>query len=277
MVLHLLLGDEPLFHVPAYQLVNPLEFGIYAVLGVVGGLVSVCFRQASAAGCGNISSACPQEREWLQPTAGGLLVGILGWFVPSVLGVGYNYVSQALNGQMALGAMALAGCPEARGYGNLLCFRQCRRHFRSKPLHRRPCWEAPLGGGAHILLPDYTGSVGAYALVGMGTAFAGIIRVPMTSVIMIFEITRDYSIIVPLMIANMISYFISSRLQEEPIYEALMHQDGIHLPVAARDRDELLPVKLGDASAGGSSQRHRPNRTCAGDRTHDKNRLAGCG
>jgi len=67
----------------------------------------------------------------------------------------------------------------------------------------------------------------------------------MTSVIMIFEITRDYSIIVPLMIANMISYFISSRLQEEPIYEAMMHQDGIHLPVAARDRDELLPVKLG--------------------------------
>src|SRR5208283_5909333 len=90
-----------------------------------------------------------------------------------------------------------------------------------------------------------TGSVGAYALVGMGAAFAGIIRVPLTSVIMIFEITRDYSIIVPLMIANMISYFISSRLQEEPIYEALMHQDGIHLPVAARDRDELLPVKLG--------------------------------
>ena len=108
-----------------------------------------------------------------------------------------------------------------------------------------PCWEAPVGGGAHILLPDYTGSVGAYALVGMGTAFAGIVRVPMTSVIMIFEITRDYSIIVPLMIANMISYLISSRLQKEPIYEALMHQDGIHLPIAARDRDELLPVKLG--------------------------------
>jgi tetratricopeptide (TPR) repeat protein/CBS domain-containing protein len=82
----------------------------------------------------------------------------------------------------------------------------------------------------------------------MGTAFAGIVRVPMTSVIMIFEITRDYSIIVPLMMANMISYLISSRLQKEPIYEALMHQDGIYLPVAARDRDELLPVKLGTHS-----------------------------
>ena len=67
----------------------------------------------------------------------------------------------------------------------------------------------------------------------MGTAFAGIVRVPLTSVIMIFEITRDYSIIVPLMISNLISYFISSRLQAEPIYEALQHQDGIHLPPGA--------------------------------------------
>jgi tetratricopeptide (TPR) repeat protein len=59
---------------------------------------------------------------------------------------------------------------------------------------------------------------------------------------MIFEITRDYTIIVPLMIANMISYFISSRLQEEPIYEALQHQDGIHLPTGARAREDLITV-----------------------------------
>ena len=99
-----------------------------------------------------------------------------------------------------------------------------------------------VGGVAHMLMPDYTGSVGAYALVGMGAAFAGIVRIPLTSVIMVFEITRDYSIIVPLMIANLISYFISSKLQEEPIYEALQHQDGIHLPSGARARDSLLMV-----------------------------------
>src|SRR6476660_2020723 len=87
-----------------------------------------------------------------------------------------------------------------------------------------------VGGAAHMLLPDYTGSVGAYALVGMGTAFAGIIRVPLTSVIMIFEVTRDYSIIVPLMISNLVSFYISYRLQPKPIYEALAHQAGIHLP-----------------------------------------------
>ena len=93
------------------------------------------------------------------------------------------------------------------------------------------------------MLPDYTGSVGAYALVGMGALFAGIVRVPLTSVIMIFEITRDYSIIVPLMISNLISYFISYRLQEEPIYEALLHQDGLHLPSGLRYRQGLLIVR----------------------------------
>jgi len=80
--------------------------------------------------------------------------------------------------------------------------------------------------------PNTVGTPGAYALVGMGTAFAGIVRAPMTSVLMIFEITRDYAVIVPLMISNLVSFFISARLQPDPIYEALAHQDGIHLPKA---------------------------------------------
>jgi CIC family chloride channel protein len=87
-----------------------------------------------------------------------------------------------------------------------------------------------IGTVAHSLLPGYTATPGAYALVGMGALFAGIVRAPMTSVLMIFEMTRDYAVIVPLMIANLTSFFISSRLQKEPIYEALAHQDGIHLP-----------------------------------------------
>jgi len=68
--------------------------------------------------------------------------------------------------------------------------------------------------------------------VGMGAVFAGIVRAPMTSVVMIFEMTQDYAVIVPLMIANLVSLFISSRLQRQPIYEALAVQDGIHLPAA---------------------------------------------
>jgi len=89
-----------------------------------------------------------------------------------------------------------------------------------------------IGGVAHHWFPAYMATPGAYALVGMGTAFAGIVRAPMTSVVMIFEITRDYAVIVPLMISNLVSYFISSRLQKAPIYEQLAEQDGIHLPRA---------------------------------------------
>jgi CIC family chloride channel protein len=89
-----------------------------------------------------------------------------------------------------------------------------------------------VGTVAHRLLPAYTATAGAYALVGMGAVFAGVVRAPMTSVLMIFEMTQDYAVIVPLMIANLVSLFISSRLQRQPIYEALAVQDGIHLPKA---------------------------------------------
>jgi CIC family chloride channel protein len=89
-----------------------------------------------------------------------------------------------------------------------------------------------VGTLAHHIAPGYVATPGAYALVGMGTAFAGIVRAPMTSVLMIFEITRDYAVIVPLMISNLVSFFISSRFQREPIYEVLAQQDGIHLPTA---------------------------------------------
>src|SRR5207245_4391289 len=95
---------------------------------------------------------------------------------------------------------------------------------------------AMLGGSvgtfAHNLFPSHTATAGAYALVGMGTAFAGIVRAPMTSVVMIFEMTQDYAVIVPLMTSNLLSLFICSRLQKQPIYEALAIQDGIHLPSA---------------------------------------------
>jgi CIC family chloride channel protein len=89
-----------------------------------------------------------------------------------------------------------------------------------------------VGTAAHHFFPAYTATPGAYALVGMGAVFAGVVRTPMTSVLMIFEMTQDYAVIVPLMIANLVSLFIASKLQKEPIYEGLAMQDGIHLPTA---------------------------------------------
>jgi chloride channel protein, CIC family len=243
MVLHLLLGDEPLFHVPAYQLVHPVELVWYGVLGVAGGLVSVAFVKLLLWQRKRFLEM-PKSTLWIQPAAGGLLVGIIGWFVPPVLGVGYSYVGQALNGQFLIGTMALLVCLKL--VATATCYASGNAGGIFGPsLYIGAMTGGAVGGVAHLLMPHYTGSVGAYALVGMGAAFAGIVRVPLTSVIMIFEVTRDYSIIVPLMISNLISYFISSRLQAEPIYEALQHQDGIHLPSGARARATQLTV--GDA------------------------------
>jgi CIC family chloride channel protein len=230
MVLRLLLGNNPLFKVPQYQLVHPLELAIYAVLGVAGGLVSVTFTKLLL-GMRERFLRFPQKTVWFQPVAGGLLVGLMGWFVPQVLGVGYGYVGDVLNGRMALNLMVLLVVLKLLAVTTSYASGNAGGIF-GPALFIGAMLGGALGTVAHHLLPAYTATPGAYALVGMGAVFAGIVRAPMTSVVMIFEMTQDYAIIVPLMIANLVSLFISSRLQRQPIYEALAVQDGIHLPAA---------------------------------------------
>src|SRR5262249_13267068 len=160
---------------------------------------------------------------------GGVLVGIMGLFVPQVLGVGYSFVGQALNGTMALKLMALLVVLKLFAVTTSYASGNAGGIF-GPSLFLGAMLGGSIGSVAHHFLPGYTATPGAYALVGMGALFAGIVRAPMTSVLMIFEMTRDYSVIVPLMIANLASLFISSRFQKQPIYEALAQQDGIHLP-----------------------------------------------
>ncbi|MBZ5658716.1 MAG: chloride channel protein, partial [Acidobacteriia bacterium] len=229
-VLRLLLGNSPLFKVPQYQLVHPAEFAVYAVLGVAGGLVSVAFTKLLL-GMRARFLRLPQKTVWFQPLAGGLLVGLVGWFVPQVMGVGYGYVGYALNGNMALKLMVLLVILKLITVTTSYASGNAGGIF-GPALFIGAMLGGSVGTVAHRLFPAYTATPGAYALVGMGAAFAGIVRAPMTSVLMIFEMTQDYAVIVPLMIANLISLFISSRLQPQPIYEALAVQDGIHLPTA---------------------------------------------
>jgi len=235
-VLRLLLGNDPLFKVPQYQLVNPWELVLYAILGLVGGLVSVAFTQLLLR-LREWFMKQPRKTVWFQPLAGGLLVGAMGWFVPQVMGVGYRYVGDALNDHLAVKLMVillvlkLVATAVSYASGNA-------GGIFGPSLFLGAMLGGAVGGLAHHYLPGYVATPGAYALVGMGTAFAGVVRAPMTSVVMIFEITRDYAVIVPLMISNLVSYFISSRLQREPIYEQLAHQDGIHLPLAETRQSE---------------------------------------
>lgn len=153
-------------------------------------------------------------------------------FVPQVLGVGYGHVSDALNGKMTLQLMALLVLLKLLAVTTSYASGNAGGIF-GPSLFIGAMLGGAVGSVAHLLLPGHTATQGAYALVGMGAAFAGIVRAPMTSVMMIFEVTRDYAIIVPLMISNLVSFFLSARLQRQPIYEALAHQDGLHLPTAA--------------------------------------------
>jgi CIC family chloride channel protein len=228
MMLHLVLGDEPLFHVAGYHLVSSWELIVYAVLGVAGGVGSVAFVRL-VLGLRKWFLSLPHATRWIQPVAGGLTVGVLGYFVPQVLGVGYGEVERVLGGDVvlrvalllfALKIIATAVCYASGNSGGIF----------GPSLFIGAMLGAAVGQIAHTALPTITADPGAYALVGMGTAFAGIIRTPLTSVIMIFEVTRDYTIIVPLMISNLMAFYVSKRLQHEPIYEALALQDGIHLP-----------------------------------------------
>jgi CIC family chloride channel protein len=240
-VLRLLLGNDPLFQVPQYQLVNSWELVLYGILGVAGGLVSVAFTQLLLR-LREWFLKQPRKTVWFQPVAGGVLVGAMGWFVPQVMGVGYQYVGDALNDHLALKLMVillvlkLVGTAVSYASGNA-------GGIFGPSLFLGAMLGGAIGGAAHHYFPAHVATPGAYALVGMGTAFAGIVRAPMTSVVMIFEITRDYAVIVPLMISNLVSYFISSRLQKEPIYEQLAQQDGIHLPKAeTREKQRLRQV-----------------------------------
>jgi len=231
-VLRLLLGNHPLFDVPQYQLIHPAEFALYVVLGVAGGIVAAAFTRLLA-GLRKKFLDAPRGTAWFQPLAGGLTVGLMGWFVPQALGVGYAHVGDVLNGHMVWKLMALL---------LLLKFVSVIVSYASgnaggifgPSLFMGAMLGGLIGTVGNILFPGRVASSGAYALVGMGTLFAGVIRAPMTSVVMIFEITRDYAVIVPLMISNLVSFFIATRLEKEPIYEVLAHQDGIHLPSAAQ-------------------------------------------
>jgi chloride channel protein, CIC family len=241
MVLRLLLGNSPLFKVPPYELVNSAEFGIYALLGTACGVVSVAFSELLLRMRAWFLTL-PPKSAWIHPVAGGVLVGVIGWFVPQVLGVGYGFVGDALNGNMPLKLMALLVLLK------LLTVTTCYASGNAGGIFGPALFLGAMLGGSigsvmHRLLPAATATAGAYALVGMGAMFAGIVRAPMTSVLMIFEMTQDYAVIVPLMISNLISLFIASRIQRTPIYDALAIQDGIHLPSAeTRIRQGQRPV-----------------------------------
>ncbi len=223
-----ILGNQPLFRVPQYHLVNPAELLAYAALGIIGGILSLAFCKGLL-WSRTLFRRLPRSSVILHPAIGGLMIGAMLLVFPQVMGVGYEYVDQALNGGLAVKAMVIL-CA-AKLVATIISYSSGNAGGIFAP----SLYLGAMAGGAvgmivHRFAPLSTGDPGAYALVGMGVFFAGIIRAPMTSVFMIFELTQDYQILVPLMVANLLSFMISKHYQPKPIYHALLEQDRIFLP-----------------------------------------------
>lgn len=244
-----LLGEHALFSVPPYRLNGVRELPFYLLLGLLAGVAAVAFN-VSLLKLREWSRVQRHVPAWATPGAGGLVLGLLGLSAllltgsPSIFGVGYQQLAVGLQGGMplrlllVLGVLKLAATVVSYSSGS------------SGGIFGPSLYiGGMLGGVVGILASSVLGTAstqpGAFVLVGMGAVFAGIVRAPITSIVIIFEMTNNYSVILPLMAANIASYAIARRLSPAPIYDALLMQDGIHLPQVSRQ--PLRQTRVGAA------------------------------
>lgn len=236
------LGGEPLFRVPGFELRNPAELAAYALLGVIGGFASLLFVKSVAYLRPRLRSL-PTQVQFGLPAVAGFLVGVIGLRFPQVMGAGYEYVDQALHGQFLWTMLAVLALLKI--LATVLSFTSGTPGGLFAPtLVIGAMLGGAVGGFEHAVFPRIAAASGAYALVGMGTTFAGILRAPMTSVFMIIEVSGSYTVVLPLLISNAIAYFISYRWQRVPIFDLLTRQDGLDLPsMEERREEEVLHVE----------------------------------
>jgi CIC family chloride channel protein len=244
VVLRLFLGAAPMFHIPDYKMVHPSELIAYAALGVVGGVASLAFSKL----LGSLRAwtrSLPKWTQYLQPAIAGLVIGAIALRFPQVMGAGYADLDQAMSGHFVWHILLILALLKI--LATTLSFSSGAPGGMFAPtLFVGGMLGAAVGTLQAHFFPAYSGPIGAYALVGMGTLFAGFLRVPMTSVFMVLEISGNYSIIIPVMVSNTIAYLICRRLQRVPIFEVLTKQDGLDLPSTEEER-EVRILRVEDA------------------------------
>jgi chloride channel protein, CIC family len=245
VIVRSLLGSEPLFRIPITTFKRPSELLAYAILGIAGGFASVAFAKSIGYLRPRLK-ALPRWTQYFQPSVAGLLVGLIGFLgFPQVMGAGYDSMDQAMHGQFAWKVLALLALLKI--LASIVSFVSGTPGGMFAPtLFVGAMLGGAVGDRMHHFFPHLTGSTGTYALVGMGVLFAGFLRVPMTSVFMVLEVSGNYEIIVPVIVANTFSYVISRSLQTIPIFDLLTRQDGLILPSLEENREEAI-LRVEDA------------------------------
>lgn len=220
------LGDFSAFTIPSYELVSVYEMIPYVFLGALSAFAALAFI--------NILYKTEDlfERiripDFLKPVLGGIIIGAIGIFYPHIFGVGYDSISMALNGQLVwhllllligLKIVATAITIGSGGSGGVF----------APSLFIGASLGGFIGTIVHTLFPLHTASSGAYALVGMGAVAAGVMHAPITSILILFELTNDYRIILPLMLSCIVSVLITTRLKKDSIYTLKLSRRGINM------------------------------------------------
>jgi CIC family chloride channel protein len=250
------LGDFPAFEVPAYELVHASELFAYAGLGILAALVALAFIRTLYAfedGFERIRIAPP-----LRTMLGGALIGVIGLWVPHIFGVGYEAINEALNGTLVWQFMALLVVIK------LLAVSITIGSGGSGGVFAPSLFIGAMLGGAvgtvvHNIWPVSVAGAGAYALVGMGAVVAAGTHAPITAILIIFELTGDYKIILPLMISCIIATLLATRLQHASIYTLKLLRRGVdiqrgrainvlqHVPVGDAMRTDFVTVRAEDS------------------------------
>lgn len=237
------LGDSPAFAVPAYALKSPWELALYLGLGVVSGLGALAF----------VKTLYFMEDlfdgwnfpPYLKPAVGGLGLGLLGYFVPQVFGTGFDTIEKTLNGDIGLALLVILI------FGKILATTLTLGSGSSGGVFAPALFIGAVLGGAygeiaHLAFPDLTAASGAYAMVGMAAVFAGAARAPITAIIILFEMTQDYRIILPLMFATVVSTIIAERIETESIYTLKLKLRGIDVR-AKKDLNLMRSILVEEA------------------------------
>ncbi|MBN2370793.1 MAG: chloride channel protein [Vicinamibacteria bacterium] len=229
------LGDYPAFVAPGYALVSAVELPLYLLLGVMTGLAAHLY----------VSLLYKSEElfsrwifpEYLKPAVGGLAVGVLLRFFPEIYGAGFPAMEAAL--WVRLSWILLICLFFAEIAGNCLTLGSGGSGGVFAPsLYMGAMLGGAFGTAMHALLPNATAGSGAYAMVGMAAMFAAAAKAPTTSILILFEMTNDYRIILPLMMATVSSAVLSNRLSPFSVYTLKLHQRGVRFPYSEKDETQ---------------------------------------